>query len=558
LSAAGIAVINGKISRYQFLDSERTDPRTIAERTHPSERVLQLLNRPDAESPKSNGQFPCVFATIAPTGVHPQVGKCELPIDRSGPVDLLETDLRYGAFVLKQSDLYLNDVFEVPLTRTYSSHDYINPNPVHAFGRNTNHPYDLCPVGTRFPYTYQMLGLEDGNFLYFPRVSEGSGYADAIFQHTNTSTSFYKAVTAWNGNGWTTWKADGTTILFPDSYDGKNTAQGAVFWVRDGHGNVLQLMRDSKRNLQQILTPHNRWIKLQYDNQSRITRAEDDQGKSSSYWYNANGILADAVLPSGHARHYLYDGDLMVSVTDENGKVLVRNSYLASYLVRQEFEGGQVFTYRYRGPASRRYADAVAVTAPDGRKFEIATTGSIPEMVKAQSTQRSELKREDGGESLETTLKFMEQNLNGIDPINFVAYAHDTATGQDWTMQQSAEYSNVRAHVLPCLVGYHYKQMQNGAVSEDHEAWIPLDGVAKIEVMREEQHLNSIASAYGHSTWTYRLERPLFVMKASRFDSDVYNALVFSNEDLANRVAKAMIHAVELCGGGTKGTAPQS
>jgi YD repeat-containing protein len=216
--------------------------------------------------------------------------------------------------------------------RTYNSRDYTHPNPIHAFGKNTNHPYDIAPLGTRFPYTYQIIDLEDGNFVYFPRVSKGTGFADAIFQHTETSTSFYKAVTAWNGNGWTTWRTDGLTILFPESYNAKSAAQGAPVAMLDAQGNVLRLMRDRNRNLQEILTPHNRWIKFTYDTQSRIVHAEDDQGHSAAYRYNTNGMLTDAVLSSGHARHYSYDGVLMTAVTDENGKELLRNFYRSSFL----------------------------------------------------------------------------------------------------------------------------------------------------------------------------------------------------------------------------------
>jgi hypothetical protein len=180
------------------LSTYQNRPAALEKRFRPSDRVLQLLHRKDAAAPKFDGQFPCVFATVTDTSVHPQLGKCGLSTEWSGPVDRFETDLRYGAFILRQSDLYLSDVFAVPLTRTYNARDYIHPNHVHAFGKNTNHPFDVAPLVTRFPYTYQILALEDGNFVYFPRVSEGSGYADAIFQHTETASSFYKAFTAWN------------------------------------------------------------------------------------------------------------------------------------------------------------------------------------------------------------------------------------------------------------------------------------------------------------------------------------------------------------------------
>src|SRR5919198_592346 len=213
-----------------------------------------------AAAPRLDGEFPCVFALVEDTRVIPKCGKCAMPTSHAGAVDRFEVDLRSGNFILRQSDLYLNDVFDVSLTRSYTSYDWMHSNPVHAFGRNSNHPYDIAPVGTRNPYTFQMLVLEDGEFLHFGRVSKGTGYADAVYEHTETSTPFYKATQSWNGNGWTMRLADGSEIIFPESYNAKNMAQGAPTEMRDAKGNRLELRCDAQRNLEEIRTPHGHWI----------------------------------------------------------------------------------------------------------------------------------------------------------------------------------------------------------------------------------------------------------------------------------------------------------
>jgi len=83
-------------------------------RIHPSPQVLALLNRTDAAPPRFDGGFPCVSASVTGTEVAPQLGTCAMPERPAGPVDRFETDLRYGRFILRQSDLYINDLFEVP------------------------------------------------------------------------------------------------------------------------------------------------------------------------------------------------------------------------------------------------------------------------------------------------------------------------------------------------------------------------------------------------------------------------------------------------------------
>ncbi len=364
----------------EYLMARRATPKELELRSHPSEAVRQLLNRADASAPRMDGEHACVFATVENSKTHAQLGKCATPTTHSGPVDRFEADLRYGSFIVRQSDLYLDDVFDVPLTRSYNSGDYVHPNRVHAFGRNTNHPYDMTILGTRFPYTYMTSVLEDGDYLFFPRVSKGTGYADAIYQHTETSTSFYKAVITWNGNGWTLFREDGSVILFPESYSSTNAAQGAPYAIRNSGGDTLSLIRVRNRNLKEIQTPHKHWIRFKYDGQSRIIRAEDDQGRAVVYTYNENGMLWDVKFSSGLARHYTYNGDLMTFISDQNHQVLLVNSYDNRWLVRQNFGNGQIYSYSYASSNPKNsYADSVTVTQPDGTRTTVEVGNSVPD-----------------------------------------------------------------------------------------------------------------------------------------------------------------------------------
>jgi YD repeat-containing protein len=357
------------------------DPNAYVE-IHTQTAIRPEYSNAVAAAPRFDGEFPCVFASVGKGGVIPALGKCEIPTVHAGVVDRFEVDLRIGAFVLRQSDLYLNDVFEVPLTRSYNSRDWMAKNRVHAFGRNSNHPYDIAPLGSRNPYTYQMIALEDSDFIYFDRISKGTGYADAVFQHTETSTRFYKSVTSWNGNGWTTKLADGSEIRFPESYNAKNLAQGAATEMLDAKGNRLELRRDGQRNLQQIATPNGHTIKFNYDDLSRIIRAEDDKGNWVKYSYNGDGMLETATFSSGQMRRYDYMGALMTAVMDEKGNVLVRNSYESERLTRQQFANGDTFRYSYDWASDRYYPDKVVVTLPDQTTREVRVEDSVSVFLK--------------------------------------------------------------------------------------------------------------------------------------------------------------------------------
>lgn len=368
-----IDLISGRVVEY--------DPNGYVE-THTQTAVVPEYTNVVATAPRFDGEFPCVFASVTPAGVSPQLGSCAMPTEHGNPVDRFEADLRYGNFVLRETDLFLDDVFKVPLTRTYVSNEWVDQNPVHAFGRNSNHPYDIAPIGARNPYTYQMIVLEDADFLYFDRISKGSGYADSVFQHTETSTRFYKCTTRWDGRGWTTRLADGSEILFPESYNARTLAQGAAYEMRDGGGNRLALRRDPQRNLQEIRTPHGHWIRFAYDTLSRIKRAEDDTGHWAQYQYNADGMLTSAVLSSGQERHYDYDGARMVQVSNEKGHVLVHNWYRDRFLWRQRFGNGASYSYGYDWARDEYFPRKVYVALPDGTRQELSVGNSVPEFVR--------------------------------------------------------------------------------------------------------------------------------------------------------------------------------
>jgi hypothetical protein len=84
-----------------------------------------------------------------------------------------------------------------------------------------------------------------------------------------------------------------------------------------------------------------------------------------------------------------------------------------------------------------------------------------------------------------------------------------------------------------------------------------LKKVADIVVLPLEQAREELARA-NHGDWvttkTYSVDPPVFMLEVHETDTGDFPFLLFEfrDEQLANRVAKAMVHAVELCGGGGK------
>jgi YD repeat-containing protein len=302
-------------------------------------------------------------------------------------INQFQVDLHSGMFVLRQTDLFIPDVMPLALTRTYRPWD----DSIRAFGVGANHPSDICPTGTRFPYTYQDLNLEDGRAIRFPRISKGTGYADAVFRHDATDSEFYGAQDAWNGNGWTLKFQDGRQFIFPEAYFAKTYAQGAAIEMRDAEGNRIQLRRDKARNLEQLISPSGRTITFKYDSSNRIIEATGQtndgvsQTRQYSYVFGHLQTVSDGMhvlyrfdyerLLQAHG----YDPYLMTSIRDGAGKELLRNWYTTAGLVlRQRLADGSVVKYDYYLFDREGFVEAVTVTLPNGKDETFHFNKGIP------------------------------------------------------------------------------------------------------------------------------------------------------------------------------------
>jgi YD repeat-containing protein len=337
-----------------------------------------------APPPSWNGDFPCVYAMANPVTA-PQVGTCTTPVPMSAAsrrsVDRFETDLRRGKFIMRQSDLSIHEAgFDIPLTRTYSSEDWISQNKSHAFGLGTNHPYDIAPVGTRNPYTELYIVLEDADVLYFPRISKGTGYSDAVYRQSEVGNGFYNAIQRWDGMGWLLQLQDGSIIHFPESYNAKSLAQGAPTDMTDPAGNRIELVRDGRRNLQEIRGPYGKSIKLAYDDHNRIVHAEDGNGNWTNYRYNPAGFLTDVSHSDGTARYYFYEDGLLTFIRDEAARLLVHNVYQNGKLTWQQYGNNDTIQYRYVLSSNGYYPERVSLTLPDDTLKEIAVGSTVSEI----------------------------------------------------------------------------------------------------------------------------------------------------------------------------------
>jgi YD repeat-containing protein len=295
--------------------------------------------------------------------------RAEIPAE----VDEIEVDLRIGNLIARTTDLLVSGSMPLAVTRCYRSWANIDD----SFGRNTTLSWDLYPTGSRQPYTYIDVNT-CGNQLHFVRISKGTGYADAVYEHRATATAFLGSRFSWNGNGWDLKLRDGSIYVFPESYRGKTPIDGALIHFRDARGQAVKLERTERRSLKRITSPDGRSITFQNDSADRIYQIEDDQKRRVNYLYDHGGRLAEVRGLRG-VRRFEYESTYLMKV-EEDGRPLLEFDYDRHSRIRElKLADGRSYRFEYEyDPADPKRVVRAILTGPDSAvaKFDVSQLNS--------------------------------------------------------------------------------------------------------------------------------------------------------------------------------------
>ena len=343
----------------------RGDPGT--HRAAPVE--AEIVRRTDTAT--ASGRYPClvVHPGLSWDGKEPidaRITECLPGLRNDRMYDEVEIDLRAGLLMTRQTDVFIPDVMPLALTRCYRLWDRDS----RAFGIGWNHPYDILPVGSRNPYTYVDLIMPDGAAIHYDRISKGTGYADAVYEHTDTATAFLRSEFRWNGNGWDLRFTDGSVTKFPENYGGTLPHHGAPTEMRDGTGHAVQFTRDGDRNLDTLTSPAGHSISFEHDTRSRVASAATDSGQAVRYAYDAGGRLT-AVTAGDRVTRFGYD-DLNLTSVVVQGKRVLTVTYKDDRIASLTPADGRTYTFVYlKLGTNPNLVSETIVYAPDGGRTRI-------------------------------------------------------------------------------------------------------------------------------------------------------------------------------------------
>jgi RHS repeat-associated protein len=290
------------------------------------------------------------------------------PIPGGGSTGGDPVDMYTGLFTHHSTDLMLPDSIPISIERTYRQRDSNS----YSFGTGTTSLYDMR-LWSSSNYKEADLILPDGGRVHYVRISEGTGYGDAVYRSTSSPSRFFGSVITWDGSipGWNLKLTNGYTYVFGEF--------AGLQAIRDPFGNTLTLTRPSGQNgnITKVTSPHGRWAKLSYDPSSRITEVTDNGGRHLKYTYTS-GLLTKVEGLAGRTTNYEYDGSgRMKAIVDPRGNKFLQNVYDANGRVeKQTIAGGGTFQFSYKLTEAGK-PESTTLTEPlgDQRKVEFNPEG---------------------------------------------------------------------------------------------------------------------------------------------------------------------------------------
>ncbi|MFC4120496.1 polymorphic toxin-type HINT domain-containing protein [Nonomuraea zeae] len=296
-------------------------------------------------------------------------------------------DLGSGLFTMSQTDLMVDDVLPLAVNRGYNPGDTRK----RSMGIGSNDLYNMY-LSSRRQYQEADLNFPDGSQVHYVRTSPGTGFCDAVFEARDTSPEFtgsgFHYVGECNRGGWHLKLRNGLTYVFGD--------EAPLQEIRDVQGNTVKILRKYKNSfgsylgpVTEVHSPNGFWLSYSHDDADRVTKVEDNAGRSVTYGYESDR-LRTVTGPTGLATTYGYDAaGRMNAITDSRGHTYLANVYDANGRVATQTilgQGTYAFTYTLDGTR----VVAAQVTEPDGavRKTTYDDLGYLATDTQAAGTDR--------------------------------------------------------------------------------------------------------------------------------------------------------------------------
>ena len=235
-----------------------------------------------------------------------------------------------GLYIRQDEDLIVRGTPPLVLHRTYRS----GFNVQREFGIGATHNGGRLLEGDPDRFQWVEFAASDSALIRFERISPGTSYTNAMFEHRSSPSEWQGAKLGWTGTGWAARRRDGSVMMFQGCGQG-GAPHCWILWERDADGHRIDYRRDATGRLLRIEASPDRWIAFDYDDKGRIGRAYSSDDEEVSYEYDERGRLSRSRGSDGIGNVYTYtDRNELASI--DTGEVLIENTYdQAGRVIRQ-------------------------------------------------------------------------------------------------------------------------------------------------------------------------------------------------------------------------------
>jgi hypothetical protein len=154
------------------------------------------------------------------------------------------------------------------------------------------------------------------------------------------------------------------------------------------------------------------------------------------------------------------------------------------------------------------------------------------------------------GPSLDVTMKYIQDKLGDIGKVSYVAFVQNVTDGSTGSNTRTFEVSTVIASTSECWVFYMLNTRIDGKPATSGAFKFSLHDVQDIVIKPMEQAISEENAREGKPNIIVTSVNPTLTALLVRQLHGAPYIFPFTDAGQADRVAKAMVHAVELCGGG--------
>jgi YD repeat-containing protein len=236
-------------------------------------------------------------------------------------------DLATGLYVRENEDLVVPGAPELILRRTYLSRDRVS----RRFGVGTTHSGEEYLYGDGEHFQWVSLILARGTRINFRRVSAGTWFLNALYEHDESGTEWQAGQLGWTGVHWALRKADGSLSIYRPCGP---TSVCSILRSRDSAGQTTHYRRNASGTLVRMDDGGERWIEFEYDEHHRIVLAKASTNREVRYSYDSRGRLVRVIHSDGDVSRYTYT-ELDELATIEEPGTSIENLYANGRCVRQ-------------------------------------------------------------------------------------------------------------------------------------------------------------------------------------------------------------------------------